>query len=207
MDSLRCGFCFKHHDEVRLLIAGPRVHICNECTDAMYAIAHPAALATDVVQVAARAIYGETWVAKETGPDSPTWDDITDYPVGERYRSMARSAIIAIDAYRAKEDEEIARQIAEDPDTPPDITDEDLDQAEIWHGDRFIGRVRGGPEGSEKELVTLRLDQKILAHFRAGGPAWQTRLNDALLAVADDESFKRSIREALKPLAARPEGS
>jgi ATP-dependent Clp protease ATP-binding subunit ClpX len=28
-----CDFCGKSSDEVKLLIAGPRVHICNECVD------------------------------------------------------------------------------------------------------------------------------------------------------------------------------
>jgi len=80
----------------------------------------------------------------------------------------------------ATTDEEIARQIADDPDTPPELTDEQLAQAEIWHGDKFIRRV-GRPKGSgTKELVTLRLDRTVLDHFRAGGPGWQTRINDAL---------------------------
>ena len=31
-----------------------------------------------------------------------------------------------------------------------------------------------------KELVSLRLDQDILEHFREGGPGWQERINAAL---------------------------
>lgn len=31
-----------------------------------------------------------------------------------------------------------------------------------------------------KELVSLRIDQQILEHFREGGPGWQDRINDAL---------------------------
>jgi len=30
---LRCSFCNKSQDEVRKLIAGPKVHICEECVD------------------------------------------------------------------------------------------------------------------------------------------------------------------------------
>jgi uncharacterized protein (DUF4415 family) len=83
----------------------------------------------------------------------------------------------------ATTDEDIARQIAEDPDTPPEITDAALEHAEIWEGDNFIRRV-GRPKGSgTKELVTLRLDRAVLEHFRAGGPGWQTRLNDTLRSV------------------------
>jgi uncharacterized protein (DUF4415 family) len=38
----------------------------------------------------------------------------------------------------------------------------------------------GRPLGSNKEQVTLRLDKDILDRFRAGGPGWQSRINDAL---------------------------
>ena len=29
--NIRCSFCGKHQDQVRRLIAGPGVYICNEC--------------------------------------------------------------------------------------------------------------------------------------------------------------------------------
>jgi 4-hydroxy-3-methylbut-2-en-1-yl diphosphate synthase IspG/GcpE len=32
-ETLRCSFCGKPQDEVKKLIAGPNVHICNECID------------------------------------------------------------------------------------------------------------------------------------------------------------------------------
>ena len=42
-------------------------------------------------------------------------------------------------------------------------------------------RKRGRPVGSgSKEQVALRIDREVLAAFRAGGPGWQTRMNDAL---------------------------
>ena len=60
----------------------------------------------------------------------------------------------------ATTDADIARQIAEDPDSAPELTDEELEQAEIYEGDRFIRRV-GRPKGSGvKESVTLRLDRE-----------------------------------------------
>ena len=40
---------------------------------------------------------------------------------------------------------------------------------------------RGRPFSPEKkQQVTLRLDPKILEHFKRLGPGWQTRINDAL---------------------------
>jgi hypothetical protein len=50
----------------------------------------------DVERVAA-AIYGQTWVATETGPDAPTWDKIAGDQRAERYRMMARAAIAAME--------------------------------------------------------------------------------------------------------------
>jgi uncharacterized protein (DUF4415 family) len=35
-----------------------------------------------------------------------------------------------------------------------------------------------------KELVSLRIDQDVLAHFQEGGSGWQERINDALRKAA-----------------------
>ena len=35
-----------------------------------------------------------------------------------------------------------------------------------------------------RELVSLRLDQDVLAHFQEEGPGWQERINQALRTVA-----------------------
>jgi uncharacterized protein (DUF4415 family) len=46
---------------------------------------------------------------------------------------------------------------------------------------------RGRPVGSTtstKESVTLRIDRAALDQFRAGGPGWQTRINDVLRKAA-----------------------
>ena len=36
-----------------------------------------------------------------------------------------------------------------------------------------------------RELVSLRIDQDVLAHFQEGGPGWQDRVNEALRKAAD----------------------
>ncbi len=41
-------------------------------------------------------------------------------------------------------------------------------------------RTRGKQRTPTKERVSIRLDADVAAHFRAGGPGWQTRLNAAL---------------------------
>jgi uncharacterized protein (DUF4415 family) len=35
-----------------------------------------------------------------------------------------------------------------------------------------------------RELVSLRIDQDVLAHFQEAGPGWQDRINEALRKAA-----------------------
>lgn len=69
-----------------------------------------------------------------------------------------------------------------DPDDAPELGDEWFDRAEIRIGDKVIRR--GRPKGSAKRLVSLRLDEAVIDHFRVSGPGWQSRLNEALRKVA-----------------------
>jgi len=41
-------------------------------------------------------------------------------------------------------------------------------------------RKGGRPAGSDKRMVSIRLDKAVLDKFKAGGPGWQTRINEAL---------------------------
>lgn len=44
-----------------------------------------------------------------------------------------------------------------------------------------------------KEMITLRIDSEVLAHFQDGGPGWQDRINDTLrkaMPVALDEGLR-----------------
>ena len=69
-----------------------------------------------------------------------------------------------------------------DPDDSPELDDEWFDKADFMIGDKVIRR--GRPPGSAKRLVSLRIDQAVIDHFRAGGPGWQSRLNAALRKAA-----------------------
>jgi len=70
------------------------------------------------------------------------------------------------------EEAQITAAALSDPDNLP-LTDGELSQ---------FKRGRGRPLGSGKKAqVTLRLDAQMLAHFKATGNGWQTRINDALL--------------------------
>lgn len=41
-------------------------------------------------------------------------------------------------------------------------------------------RKRGRPSGSDKERIAIRIDREVLARFKASGPGWQSRINEAL---------------------------
>jgi uncharacterized protein (DUF4415 family) len=63
-----------------------------------------------------------------------------------------------------------------DPDDAPDLSTpywrEKMDAAVL---------SRGRPKLAETKIsTTLRLDADVIAQFKAKGPKWQTRINDAL---------------------------
>ena len=83
-------------------------------------------------------------------------------------------------------EDQIQRMIASDPDAP-EATDEQLSQAKPFTdvfpalADTMRKNVGGRPKSENpKVAVSLRLDQEIVARFKAAGPGWQTRMNKAL---------------------------
>lgn len=71
-----------------------------------------------------------------------------------------------------EEDAIINAGIAADPDT---YELQDADIAKL----RPVRRGRP-PQGRTKVATTIRLDVEILEQFKAGGPGWQSRINEAL---------------------------
>jgi uncharacterized protein (DUF4415 family) len=47
-----------------------------------------------------------------------------------------------------------------------------------------LGKRGRKPDPNAKQLLTLRLDPDVVAHFRSTGEGWQTRMNDALRKAA-----------------------
>ncbi|WP_103174541.1 BrnA antitoxin family protein [Paracoccus sp. SY] len=87
-------------------------------------------------------------------------------------------------------EDQIQRMIASDPDAP-EATDEQIAQARPFTetfpalAEAMRKNVGGRPKADNpKVAVSLRLDQDIVARFKASGPGWQTRMNRALRDAA-----------------------
>ena len=66
---------------------------------------------------------------------------------------------------------------------------------------RYRGQ-RGPQKAATKELISLRVDRDVVAAFRATGPGWQGRANEALRAYAK-RARPASSRGASRRHAAR----
>jgi len=75
-----------------------------------------------------------------------------------------------------------------DPGDAPEGTEEQFDRAEIAIGGKMVRpaqgtltRPRGRPKKADAKVHThIRLSPRVLEHFRATGPGWQTRIDDVL---------------------------
>lgn len=87
-------------------------------------------------------------------------------------------------------EDQIQQMISRDPDAP-EILEAQLAQARPFTSvlpalSDAMRRNMGGRPKSEnpKVAVSLRLDQDVVARFKACGPGWQTRMNRALREAA-----------------------
>lgn len=81
-----------------------------------------------------------------------------------------------------------------DFDENPEWTEEDFRLArpasELFDAERVAllvrqpGRPKGSTKADAKQQVALRLDRDVIERFKAAGPGWQTRMNDALRRAA-----------------------
>ena len=79
------------------------------------------------------------------------------------------------------------RSLSEE-DEPVEWPDDVFDRAQISVDGKIVraatGKLtrRGRPPVGDapKQQVTLRLPREVIAHFKAGGPGWQTRIGEVL---------------------------
>ena len=82
-------------------------------------------------------------------------------------REKARRALASMSD---EEDAAITADALADPDNPP--------------ADDLLRRRGRPPLANPKQEVKLRIDPDVVAAFKAGGPGWQTRMNEALRRAA-----------------------
>ncbi|HEU0217821.1 MAG TPA: BrnA antitoxin family protein [Stellaceae bacterium] len=71
-----------------------------------------------------------------------------------------------------------------DPDDAPELTDEWFAGADFYRDGKLVRHGGRPKKAAPKEAVNIRLDPDVLAHFRAGGPGWQSRINSVLRKAA-----------------------
>jgi uncharacterized protein (DUF4415 family) len=67
----------------------------------------------------------------------------------------------------------------------PELTKADFDKArpfsEVFPDlSATIRKGRGPNKSPTKQLVSLRLSQEVIAHFKSTGPGWQSRIDETL---------------------------
>lgn len=82
-------------------------------------------------------------------------------------------------------------------DDAPEWTEEDFERARLARevlpeifgaetAERLLKRRGRPPKAATKEAVNIRLSPEVLEHFRAQGPGWQTRIDEALKAWVEE---------------------
>ncbi|QBY01065.1 hypothetical protein E2K80_10275 [Rhodophyticola sp. CCM32] len=84
------------------------------------------------------------------------------------------------------EEARIQKMIASDPDSP-ELTDDQIASAKPFSegfpeiAQKMRKNIGGRPKSdSPKVPVSIRLDQDVIAKFKATGPGWQSRINEVL---------------------------
>lgn len=70
-----------------------------------------------------------------------------------------------------------------DPDDAPELTDEWFQKADQYENGVLVKRGRR-PLENPKQAISLRVDADVLEKFKADGPGWQSRMNEALRKAA-----------------------
>lgn len=95
-------------------------------------------------------------------------------PTKSDRNALRERALKALAAMPEDEDQRINGGIQADADNP-ELGEEFFSTAK---------RMRGPQKTPTKKLVSLRLDPEVIERFRAMGPGWQARMNDALRKAA-----------------------
>ena len=75
-----------------------------------------------------------------------------------------------------------------DPDGASEITEEWIEEADLYHGQTLVRRGRGPQKTPTKQAVSIRLSPDVLDYFRSTGKGWQTRLDEVLQGYVREHS-------------------
>jgi uncharacterized protein (DUF4415 family) len=90
-----------------------------------------------------------------------------------------------------KEGERIPYEPGDGPYDPNDAeaTRAFFERADLIRGGKVVRRGKRGPQKAPtKKLVSLRLSPEVVDHFKAGGPGWQTRIDETLVKAIKERA-------------------
>lgn len=135
------------------------------------------------------------WPSFETGDLRPGDNLADDAEMQRRWKVYDREMRMLIAAGGVHQDgdgwwvdDATGDLIGPDPEIERPSTDAELARArpfaEVFPDlAESIRRGRGPGKKPKKEVVTLRLDPDVVEAFKADGPGWQSRVNDALRRI------------------------
>jgi len=81
------------------------------------------------------------------------------------------------EALQKKTDEEIEQAVREDPDA-------------VLLDEEWFEKAKLVVPASDKQRITIRLDEDVVEHFKQGGPGYQSRINDVLRAYVTSKRLE-----------------
>jgi uncharacterized protein (DUF4415 family) len=81
------------------------------------------------------------------------------------------------EALQEKTDEEIEQAVREDPDA-------------VLLDEEWFEKAKLVVPPSDKERITICLDEDVVEHFKQGGPGYQSRINDVLRAYVTSKRLE-----------------
>ncbi len=172
--KVRCSFCGKEATDVRKLIAGPKVHICDECVS----------LCREIIAEDEEALEEETSRGLEDMQPKRIKEFLDEYVIGQNRAKRAISVAVynhykRIKARELQEQDEVDEEFA-------GLFDEEDEEIELTKGNILMI----GPTGSGKTLMAQSLARKLDVPFTI---ADATSLTEAGYVGEDVENVIKNL--------------
>jgi ATP-dependent Clp protease ATP-binding subunit ClpX len=172
--KVRCSFCGKEATDVRKLIAGPKVHICDECVS----------LCREIIAEDEEALEEETSRGLEDMQPKRIKEFLDEYVIGQDRAKRAISVAVynhykRIKARELQEQDEVDEEFA-------GLFDEEDEEIELTKGNILMI----GPTGSGKTLMAQSLARKLDVPFTI---ADATSLTEAGYVGEDVENVIKNL--------------